>query len=101
MSVLSGQSGDSRCGLQIAEVPRTGSMVDGPGVETAVRLAERAAPGQLLVAPALATVAANRPTNVCVGPAVGRSWRTSTAKTAATTGLVIVAVASGALRLRR
>jgi len=28
-------------------------MVDGPGVETAVRLAERAAPGQLLVAPAV------------------------------------------------
>jgi hypothetical protein len=53
MSVLSGQLGDSRCGLQIAEVPRTGSMVDGPGVETAVRLAERAAPGQLLVASAV------------------------------------------------
>ena len=53
MSVLSGQFGDSRCGLQIAEIPRTGSMVDGPGVETAVRLAERAAPGQLLVAPAV------------------------------------------------
>jgi pimeloyl-ACP methyl ester carboxylesterase len=41
--------GDGRFGLQIAEVPRTGPVVDGPGVEAAVRLAERAAPGQLLV----------------------------------------------------
>jgi len=50
LSVLSGPHGrDARFGLQIAEVPRTGPVVDGPGVEAAVRLADRAAPGQLLV----------------------------------------------------
>ena len=50
LSVLSGPHGlATRLGLQIAEVPRTGSMVDGPGVEAAVGLADRAAPGQLLV----------------------------------------------------
>jgi class 3 adenylate cyclase len=50
LSVLSGPYGsDTRLGLQIAELPRTGSTVDAPGVETAVALADRAAPGQLLV----------------------------------------------------
>jgi pimeloyl-ACP methyl ester carboxylesterase len=43
------QGGGLRLGLQIAEVPRTGPVVDGPGVEAAVSLADRAAPGQLLV----------------------------------------------------
>jgi len=52
LSVLSGPDGmGARFGLQIAEVPRTGPVVDGPGVETAVRLADRAGPGQLLVSP--------------------------------------------------
>jgi hypothetical protein len=32
-------------------VPRSGPVVDGPGVEAAVGLAERAVPGQLLVSP--------------------------------------------------
>jgi pimeloyl-ACP methyl ester carboxylesterase len=43
----------TRLGLQIAEVPRTGPAIDGPGVDAALRLAERAAPGQLLVSPAV------------------------------------------------
>jgi class 3 adenylate cyclase len=48
--VLGGAHGrGTRFGLQIAEVPRTGPVVDGLGVQSAVRLAERAAPGQLLV----------------------------------------------------
>jgi pimeloyl-ACP methyl ester carboxylesterase len=42
-----------RFGLQIAEVQRIGSVVDGPGVDGAVGLAERAAPGQLLVSRAV------------------------------------------------
>ena len=50
LSVLSGPGGmGARFGLQIAEVPRTGPVVDGPGVEAAVGLADRAAPGQLLL----------------------------------------------------
>ena len=54
LSVLScPQGGGARFGLQIAEVPRTGQVVDGPGVEAALGLAERAAPGQLLVSPAV------------------------------------------------
>ncbi len=54
LSVLNGpRSGDTRFGLQIAEVPRTGALVDGPGVDAAVSLAERAAPGQLLISPAV------------------------------------------------
>jgi hypothetical protein len=53
-SVLAGpHGGDTRFGLQIAEVPRTGSMVDGPGVEAALSLAARATAGQLLVSPAV------------------------------------------------
>jgi len=36
-------------GLHIAEIPRAGSIVDGSGVDLAVALAERAAPGRLLV----------------------------------------------------
>ena len=50
-----------RLGLQIAEVPRTGPIVDGPGVEGAVRLAERAMPGQLLVSPAVRDLVAGSP----------------------------------------
>ena len=54
LSVLNGPQGrQTRFGLQIAEVPRTGPMIDGPGVDAAVGLAERAAPGQLLVSPAV------------------------------------------------
>jgi len=50
LTVLTGPyARGTRFGLQIAEVPRTGPVVDGPGVEAAVGLAERAAPGQLLV----------------------------------------------------
>jgi pimeloyl-ACP methyl ester carboxylesterase/DNA-binding winged helix-turn-helix (wHTH) protein len=52
MSVLRGQHGRAtRFGLQIAEIPRTGPVVDGPGVDVAVSLLRRARPGQLLVAP--------------------------------------------------
>jgi pimeloyl-ACP methyl ester carboxylesterase len=40
-----------RLGLHIAEVPRAGPTVDGLGVVGAVRLAEHALPGQLLVSP--------------------------------------------------
>ena len=54
LSVLSGpHKAGTRFGLQIAEVPRTGTVADGPGVEAAVGLAERAAPGQLLVSQAV------------------------------------------------
>jgi class 3 adenylate cyclase len=54
LSVLSGpQGGSTRFGLQIAEVPRAGRVVDGPGVDVAVGLAERALPGQLLVSAAV------------------------------------------------
>jgi pimeloyl-ACP methyl ester carboxylesterase len=54
LSTLSGpHGGDARLGLQIAEVAPTGSVVDGPGVEAALGLAGRAAPGQLLVSPAV------------------------------------------------
>ena len=54
LSVLSGPHGTgTRFGLQIAEVPRTGPVVDGPGVEAAVRLADWAGPGQLLVSPTI------------------------------------------------
>jgi pimeloyl-ACP methyl ester carboxylesterase len=54
LSVLGGPHGrDARLGLQIAEVPRSGTVVDGPGVVAAVGLAERAASGQLLVSPAV------------------------------------------------
>ncbi|HEY6741876.1 MAG TPA: alpha/beta fold hydrolase [Lapillicoccus sp.] len=50
LSVLSGPHRmRTRFGLQIAEVPRIGPVVDGPGVDAAVGLADRAAPGQLLV----------------------------------------------------
>jgi class 3 adenylate cyclase len=52
MALLSEPSGKGlRLGLHIAEVPRAGPTVDGPGVSGAVRLAERALPGQLLVSP--------------------------------------------------
>ena len=60
LSVLSGaQGGDTRFGLQIAEVPRTGPVVDGPGVQAARSLADRAAPGQLLVSPAIRDLVAD------------------------------------------
>ncbi|MCY1137128.1 alpha/beta fold hydrolase [Actinoplanes sp. Pm04-4] len=38
-----------RFGLHIAELARTGNVVDGPGVRVAEALAERAEPGELLV----------------------------------------------------
>jgi len=54
LALLAGPAGeDVRLGLQIAEVPRTGPTVDGPGVDGAARLAKRALPGQLLVSPAV------------------------------------------------
>jgi hypothetical protein len=60
LSVLSGPHGANvRFGLQIAEVPRTGPMVDGPGVQAAVHLAERAGPGRLLVSPAVRDLVAD------------------------------------------
>ena len=52
-------SSSTRFGLQIAAVPRTGPVVDGPGVEVAVSLAERAAPGQLLLSPAVRDLVAD------------------------------------------
>jgi pimeloyl-ACP methyl ester carboxylesterase len=45
---LSALRGDVRFGLHIAEIPRTGAVVDGPGVTLAETLAARAEPGQLL-----------------------------------------------------
>jgi pimeloyl-ACP methyl ester carboxylesterase len=59
-SVLAGpHGGQTRFGLQIAEVPRTGSLVDGPGVEAALGLAARATAGQLLVSPAVRDLVAD------------------------------------------
>jgi hypothetical protein len=53
LSVLGGPHGRSTgFGLQIAEVPCTG-IVEGPGVETALRLADCAKPGQLLMSSAV------------------------------------------------
>ena len=50
LSVLSGPIGAKvRLGLDIAEVPRTGPILDGPGVDTAVALAEEAPLGHVLV----------------------------------------------------
>ena len=64
-----------RLGLQIAEVPRTGPIVNGPGVEGAVRLAERAMPGQLLVSSAVRDlVAGSRLSLVAAGD---RAYRAS------------------------
>jgi pimeloyl-ACP methyl ester carboxylesterase len=48
LSVLSGQTRVA-FGLNIAEIPRAGTVVDGPGVDQAIGLARRASPGQLLV----------------------------------------------------
>jgi hypothetical protein len=60
LAVLGGRHGGGvRFGLQIAEVPRTGTVVHGPGVQAAVRLAERAGPGQLLVSPAVRDLVAD------------------------------------------
>jgi pimeloyl-ACP methyl ester carboxylesterase len=74
LSVLSGpHGGGTRFGLQIAEVPRTGPVVDGPGVEAAVRLAERAAPGQLLVSPAVRDLVAG--SGLSLAPAGGDAYR--------------------------
>jgi pimeloyl-ACP methyl ester carboxylesterase len=57
-----------RLGLQIAEVPRTGATVDGPGVAAAVCLAERAGPGELLVSAAVRDLVAGSPLSlVAVG----------------------------------
>jgi len=52
MALLGEPGATPRLGLQIAEVTR-GPTVDGPGVAGAVRLAERAGPGELLVSPAV------------------------------------------------
>jgi hypothetical protein len=48
---VAGRAGGLRLGLQIAEVPRTGPVVDGPGVRggQGSGLATGRAPGQLLV----------------------------------------------------
>jgi pimeloyl-ACP methyl ester carboxylesterase len=74
LSVLSGpQGGGTRFGLQIAEVPRTGSVVDGPGVEVAVRLAGRASPGELLVSPAVRDLVAG--SGLALVPAVDDAYR--------------------------
>jgi pimeloyl-ACP methyl ester carboxylesterase len=60
LSILDGpEGGRTRFGLQIAEVPRTGPVVDGTGVEFAVGLADRAAPGQILVSPTIRDLVAD------------------------------------------
>jgi hypothetical protein len=74
LSVLSGpQGGRARFGLQIAEVPRTGPVVDGPGVEVAVGLADRAAPGQLLVSPTVRDLVAG--SGLSLAPAGDGAYR--------------------------
>ena len=73
LSVLSGPLGRSTgFGLQIAEVPRTGPVVDGPGVEGAVGLAERAVPGQLLVSPVVRDLVAS--TGLSFSPAADDAY---------------------------
>jgi pimeloyl-ACP methyl ester carboxylesterase len=68
LALLGGVGATPRLGLQIAEVPRTGPTVDGPGVAGAVRLAERARPGELLVSPAVRDLVAGSPLSlVAVG----------------------------------
>ncbi|HEY7271482.1 MAG TPA: alpha/beta fold hydrolase [Actinoplanes sp.] len=74
LSVLRGPHGaDARFGLQIAEVPRSGPVVDGPGVRAAVHLAERAAPGRLLVSPAVRDLVAD--TRLSFVPAADGAYR--------------------------
>jgi pimeloyl-ACP methyl ester carboxylesterase len=74
LAVLSGpQGGDTRFGLQIAEVPTSGSVVDGPGVECAVRLAERASPGELLVSAAVRDLVAD--SGLALVPAADDAYR--------------------------
>ena len=70
----------SRMGLQIAEVQRAGAIVDGPGVEGAVRLAERAMPGQLLVSPAVRDLVAG--THVALVPAGDDAYQAALPATA-------------------
>jgi pimeloyl-ACP methyl ester carboxylesterase len=80
MSVLSGPRGaDMRFGLQIAEVPRTGSVVDGPGVDAAVSLAERAAPGQLLVSPTVRDLVAG--SGLSLAPVADDAYRPARRRT--------------------
>ena len=53
------RGGACRFGLHIAEVPRTGPIVDGPGVELALRLADRAGPSEILVSAAVRELTAD------------------------------------------
>lgn len=46
--VLAKPLGEARLGLHIAEIARDGGIVDGPGVDVAVGLADRASPGHFL-----------------------------------------------------
>ncbi len=74
LSVLSGPLGGiTGFGLQIAEVPRTGPVVDGPGVEAAVAFAERAVPGQLLVSPVVRDLVAS--SGLSFSPAADDAYR--------------------------
>jgi class 3 adenylate cyclase len=74
LTVLSGpQGGTMRFGLQIAEVQRTEPVVDGRGVEAAINLAERAAPGQLLVSAAVRDLVAG--SGLSLVPAGGDAYR--------------------------
>jgi hypothetical protein len=74
LSVLTGPHGTrARFGLQIAEVPRTGQVVDGPGIESAVALADRAAPGQLLVSPTVRDLVTG--SGLSLVPAGGDAYR--------------------------
>jgi hypothetical protein len=54
-------------------VPRTGLLVDGPGVEDAVGLAERAEPGQLLVSRAVRDLVAG--SGLSLAPAGDDAYR--------------------------
>ena len=74
LSILSGPLGGSTgFGLQIAHAQRTGPVVDGPGVEGAVSLAERAVPGQLLVSPVVRDLVAS--SGLSFSPAADDAYR--------------------------
>ena len=87
LSVLRGPAGKhARFGLQIAEVPRTGSLVDGPGVEAAVGLAERATPGQLLVSRAVHDLVAG--SGVSLAPAGNDAYQPTLSKPSQAPGVL-------------
>jgi pimeloyl-ACP methyl ester carboxylesterase len=70
---LAAGRGEARYGLHIAEIPRTGSVVDGPGVAVAERLAERAETGQLLVSATVRDLIAG--SGITLVPAAGGAYQ--------------------------